>query len=533
MVMLKRYVRYIATERALRKRTTDVTVMIASQKTIDAPRDGVPPDPAPYYFNVVVWGKSHCDYLMNYCIRSLLSPNNIPILNDKKQRNKFLFATPVEDWARIKCNPIFSRLAQYVEPVLIELPPHNSDVSNCIHMNIGHKAISEILYSDRAAGVMLTPDLLVSDGTLAHIQTLVQNGKQVVYLPAYRFLTNLLLPQIDETSANDGEFHLTVSGRQLVKICLSSLHPESRHGEWRSNYFADFPTLVYWRIPDNKGLLMHGFSWAPFYLNYSTVAEHDTSTLENWTIDGSYVCDNFFKGNIENIETVCDSDQGMLASWATEDECRVELIPSRYKANTTFGTWFKGSLLSDAYWSNVYDPLKRELFFRPIRWHIDDLSCDSSNWKTYGKYAQFIFFDFINPRERAGLLSADQVQRITNLPDTPRRRTVQASRIRRQIIVTLYYKVFINPVRFLSVIFLPGKPLNPRHLLFNSMELIWHALPPPAQLWATIARRRFSKMVWGDEELFFDSHYPGHNFKLRKNTDSPEDSSSSSPNQQS
>src|SRR5271156_2449586 len=75
----------------------------------------------PFYFIVVVWGECFTDYLLNFCIASLLSPNNIPALLNSG--NKFLIATTDEDWARMQSRPIFQLLKQYIEPVFLRIPP--------------------------------------------------------------------------------------------------------------------------------------------------------------------------------------------------------------------------------------------------------------------------------------------------------------------------------------------------------------------------------------------------------------------------
>src|SRR5271156_2630308 len=91
----------------------------------------------PFYFIVVVWGERYTDFLCNFCIPALLSPNNIPALLNAG--NKFLIATTDEDWARMQARPIFGLLKQYVEPVFIQIPPNTENVSHCVHMGVGHK----------------------------------------------------------------------------------------------------------------------------------------------------------------------------------------------------------------------------------------------------------------------------------------------------------------------------------------------------------------------------------------------------------
>ena len=63
-------------------------------------------------------------------------------------------------------------------------------------------------------------------------------------------------------------------------------------------------------------MIIHSFSWAPLLVDYSAIKKHDTSTFENWTLDGDYIFQNF--KNIDLIHVVEDSDEIMLVSFTSE-----------------------------------------------------------------------------------------------------------------------------------------------------------------------------------------------------------------------
>ena len=75
-----------------------------------------------FHFMIVVWGDRYRHYFTDYCLPSLLAPNNIPnIIN--KDKSKFLIATTPEDWAELEKLAVFQLLRTYIEPVFLELPP--------------------------------------------------------------------------------------------------------------------------------------------------------------------------------------------------------------------------------------------------------------------------------------------------------------------------------------------------------------------------------------------------------------------------
>jgi hypothetical protein len=57
-------------------------------------------DPA-FCFMLVVWGERHRRYFSDYCLPSLLAPNNIPCIANKHE-SKFAIATTAEDWTAVR-----------------------------------------------------------------------------------------------------------------------------------------------------------------------------------------------------------------------------------------------------------------------------------------------------------------------------------------------------------------------------------------------------------------------------------------------
>lgn len=335
----------------------------------------------PFYFIVVFWGKVFRDYLCDFCLPSLLAHDNIPAI-EEVGGSKFLFCTTPNDWDALEKTPIFHTLKQYIEPYFIEIPLPPSGKSGCEHMGVGHKLAAQMAFRDKAFGVFLTPDLMVSDGTVRALKHCAQNGSKVVLTAALRFGEEPLFENLqalgvlptDQTPSQSG-LPLSISGRQLVKAAIKSFHSQTQRYEWEAPYFSSFPCACWWALPDEEGVILHSLSWAPLLCDYAAVDTHDTSTFDVWTLDGDYIFQNF--KNVHDMHIVRDSDEMMLVSWAPLADRPQSLTPNILKRLPVVGEWIKGGILRAALLSGIFDSLKQQIFFIPVRWHARALS---SSW---------------------------------------------------------------------------------------------------------------------------------------------------------
>lgn len=341
-----------------------------------------------FYFIVVLWGERFRTYFLEYCVPSLLSAENLPAIRTSR-RNKFLIATRPEDWDAMRNTPIFGVLRRYVDPVYIEIPPCPAGRSGCEHMNTGHKIACDMAFREKGLGVVITPDCMFSDGSMAHLQALAQNGAQVVLTAALRLGEEPFLAKLSELGALPTESRresgrpLTISGRVMAEATVDSFHTETLSYEWAAPYITPISPAAWWRVPGENGVLLHCMSWAPVLLDYAAVERHDMSMLDDWTIDGDYLFKNL--GNSARLHVVQDSDDLMLASWGPMSDRPFKplaLFQSR------FGKWLGATLRAQqfraSFYSPIFDPLKRRIFFLPVRWHARDLN---QKWTTVEREA--------------------------------------------------------------------------------------------------------------------------------------------------
>lgn len=322
----------------------------------------LPPKPLrPFFFITVVWGEEFRNIFLNVCLPSLLSGNNIPVL-DRRAGNQYLICTTPFDRECIRSSKIFALLERYVgvEFIDIDLPSVTGD--KYALMSAGHKNAAERVAKVEAYGLFISPDGMLSDGSIAYLQQMAADGKTCVLASALRFGLEPFLETLALRGLMVPGGTITLSGQELAGIALNLLHPETVRYDWSSPYFSYLPVCCFWRVPDNEGIILHSQSWGPMLVSFQGLKHHDTSTFENWTLDGDYVFRNW--GDGEGIHVVTDSD----------DLLYVSFTPLKDRAEPIVRNWTKGAALRTLAFGPLMDPLKRKLLRQPIRVHSTPMS---------------------------------------------------------------------------------------------------------------------------------------------------------------
>jgi hypothetical protein len=329
----------------------------------------------PFYFIIVLWGERYRNYFLEYCLPSLLAPGNIPAL-DRARGSKFLVCTTPQDWSAIEAAPIVAALKTFIEVVFIEIPPCPPERSGCEHMNTGHKLACDMAFRAQALALILTPDCMISDGSMANVQALAESGARLVLTAALRFGEEPFFADLERQglltaqSRRDTGIPLVITGAQMVHAAVSGMHSETLGYEWDAPYLLPVTPAAWWRVPGEDGIVLHSLSWAPLLIDYSVVQNHDTSTLDGWTIDGDYLYRNL--GSDKNVHIVEDSDEVFLASWAPMADRAFVARPIRFFELPGMRAVFKrlkGLLFKSGFYGPVFDPIRRKAFSLTVRWH--------------------------------------------------------------------------------------------------------------------------------------------------------------------
>ena len=142
-------------------------------------------DPA-FCFMLVVWGERFRRYFSDYCLPSLLAPNNIPCISNKRE-SMFAIATTAEDWAELTKHDAFKLLKTHIRPVFMELPAFSPGDPKMVVMSTGHKRLSNHAFRNRSFGVNINPDSIYSDYTVSALQESARRDVKMVLYPGIRF----------------------------------------------------------------------------------------------------------------------------------------------------------------------------------------------------------------------------------------------------------------------------------------------------------------------------------------------------------
>ncbi|CAA7612113.1 hypothetical protein [Magnetospirillum sp. UT-4] len=317
----------------------------------------------PFYFMAIFWGAVHRGYLLRYLVASMLSPGNLPAL-DPARKNKFLLATTATDWADIQDEPLFHQLQAHCEVVWFEIPMPGPEDSKMRMQSLGHRLVSERCFADGALGVFLTPDIILSDGSLARIEHYARQGVKVLFSVAIRFSQDPIEQELVSRGRMRPDQPMAIGARELMEIGLANLHSETKRYEFGSPAFAHSPISVFWRA--SGGIVIYSFSWCPILVDYGALREHDTSTFDEWTLDGDYIYRNF--PDARDVMIITDSDDVGMISLTREADLTFDLRPDP-DVNWWLGGLVRRARLHALWAGPVMDPLKRDLFLTPVVFH--------------------------------------------------------------------------------------------------------------------------------------------------------------------
>lgn len=320
---------------------------------------------------LVVWGERYRRYFTDYCLPSLLAPNNIPALVNKAD-SKFAIATTAEDWAELNKLDVFKALREHIEPVLMELPPFSAEDPKMLVMSSGHKRLSNYAFERKSFGVNINPDSIYSDFTVRALQESARRGVKMVLYPGVRFEYESVVNELRRRGYLGDPTAIAIPPRVAAGIGIRNPHPFTIACWWDNDCFFDFPVYHYIVTPKRDTMVAHTISMGPIMLDYSAIESHDDSIFEEWTLDGDYAHSNFGHFDIDKeIEYVDDSDTFMVLGFTPKDEDNIH--PPRIRGPRFFRNLRKGLHLWRVYTDPVVDPLKKRLYLRQVVFHEGEL----------------------------------------------------------------------------------------------------------------------------------------------------------------
>jgi hypothetical protein len=308
---------------------------------------------------MAVWGQDYLNAFLNVSLPSQLSPGNLPAL-EKMDGIQYNIFTTEEDGAIIRQHPAFTRLASLVKTEIIFFKRIAGEDKFAPLMRLHNQAIKKADL-ENAALIFLSPDFVLSDGTLGRLIQLKKEGYRAVLLLTLRLIRETFIPDLLSNFPPGEDQSITIAPRELSRIALGHLHPIEQTYYWKKK-LSSFPIHAYWPV-DDEGLVARCFFLHPIMVNPLI-----KFIFPKITIDADYldlVCPDYSK-----IYFVRDSDE--IACF----ELTGQSVPDANAKDPPL----KASAWSCAKWSKIHanpvfaSPLHHYCFQVPIRIHREKFS---------------------------------------------------------------------------------------------------------------------------------------------------------------
>jgi hypothetical protein len=340
---------------------------MSEMQTETAPSAAACEVPLRTYIAVVFWGEEFRRYFLDYCLASLMSPGNIPAIQNKSSA-RLLIATRSDDWEAMQSEPIFIAAKKHIA---VEHVPHEAPLKvppdkKMWIMSQGHKLVTRRLFEDRAHCVMAYPDAVFADGAIGRIEQLALQGYKVVLCIAVRFSNEGLSDELKRSGLVKRGVPIDIGTKDLVRLTIKHLHSEAVRLDFESDLDDQGACSFFWVVSPGQDLLFHCVNWAPVLIDYSALSDHDDSTFDNWTFDGDYVARNF--SNVNDVYVVRNTSELFLTSFTPESKVSyplVRLFPYRFAALRRILKIARAH--ANAKRLNTFDALKKQCFRIPIR----------------------------------------------------------------------------------------------------------------------------------------------------------------------
>ncbi|MGE3874299.1 MAG: hypothetical protein AB7F74_15215 [Parvibaculaceae bacterium] len=308
---------------------------------------------------MAVWGDSYIDTMLRATIPMLLSSGNIPALSNLSSSDITFYTRP-EDERNIRDAAVVRHLQKFLAVRIAYIDP-TTEKSKYNAMATAQWMAALRAQVEGAHCLMLGPDFVIADGSLATLSRLAAAGKSAVMSYGPRLKQQAMLNILDDMRGNGSS--ITISSRQLVRLTLEHLHPESASSFVSSDCFPHRPSFCLW--PAKDGFLLRGFNLHPIMIDLS-----ESSPIKHLDIMRTDASDGHFIGHAtgrwSSIHVETDSDNFFMGSLHPTKNTHSPIASRLPVQDTVRGM---------AYHTEI-DPVNRSFFLQAIRIHAGDLDED-------------------------------------------------------------------------------------------------------------------------------------------------------------
>jgi len=300
-----------------------------------------------------VWGDWHTSKYVNLNVPTLLAEGNFQALS-RHCHITYLIYTSQADMEHVRRAPAVQALSRIMDLEYRTIAAEELQNPIAAHHAIWATA-TERARKDGCYILNLPPDTAWSNGSFGHIGRLIDAGKKLIFMTYLRAESESFTAAIQGYRQSCSEA-IEVSGTQLVKICLQTLHPLMAAYLRGSSHFPYHSEMMLWTVP-HEGVLCRVLAREMFFYDPAMVKLNAVGLLET-NLDPAL------------IHVIDDSDDLFAVSLAPFDK---EIEWYRWARNANPGRIAEWWLEYDS-WINDF------IAGANIRWHFRPMTAQL--WQT-------------------------------------------------------------------------------------------------------------------------------------------------------
>jgi hypothetical protein len=208
-----------------------------------------------------VWGPRHVQSFIDLNVPSLLADGNVPAFGDQIDTTYVIY-TPERDRLIIEGSSALRRLRQFIRVEFRELSASDIGAPIDTHNRIWRQGIEDAIAAETFI-LFMPPDVIWSNGSLAHLASLISAGKHAIFANWHvRVVSESFIPAFQLNHRRDEDDSIAVDARSLVRLSVEHAHPIVAAHMHDSAFFPHHPEMIFWPV-EQEGLLMHVLALAP------------------------------------------------------------------------------------------------------------------------------------------------------------------------------------------------------------------------------------------------------------------------------
>lgn len=308
------------------------------------------------HFVTQLWGDAYVQLFGETVLPGLLSDGNLGVVSSDS-KSVYEIYTTADDFEKLSAMPSFVALTTLMKvdfhPIDDFMSPDRYQTMSSCH----RQAIAAAEKEDRAI-VFLQPDAFMADGAIRQIIKILDEGKRAVLVPGLYVRREPFLELIQPYSRAGGTI-LQIPPRELARITLRNLHPDSQSMIWGNSFFSDHCPHLYWQVGE-EGLYARCAHVHPL-----AVYPRVKGQTFHPTIDWNY------------YSTSCPDPNDWYVTMDSDEICIVDLSPSPESHDVRSSK--QASIETVVDWAEyTTTDAHRSLLNHPYRFHSGDL--DDELW---------------------------------------------------------------------------------------------------------------------------------------------------------